>query len=92
MRIQLDINDNKQEQIEALMEKAGFQTYSELFNSAVSLAQWSIHQIEAGRAILSVDRGSGAETELAMPFLIHVERHAHGDPALISARRDGWEV
>ena len=87
MRIQLEISDNKHKQIKTLMEKADFKTYSELFNNAVTLLQWSIQQIEAGRSILSVDQDGGKEKELLMPFLQHVEKPADSEVELVPARR-----
>jgi hypothetical protein len=87
MRIQLEISESKREQIKMLMEKADFKTYSELFNNAVTLLQWSIQQLENGCSILSVDRNSGKEKELVMPVLQHVEHSAGKQVALIAAQR-----
>jgi hypothetical protein len=87
MRIQLEISENKRKQIKAMMEKADFKTYSELFNNAVTLLQWSIRQIEEGRSILSVDQGSGKERELVMPFLQHLEQTAGIELELVRARQ-----
>jgi Arc/MetJ-type ribon-helix-helix transcriptional regulator len=87
MRIQLEISENKRKQIKTLIEKADFKTYSELFNNAVTLLQWSIQQIEAGRSILSVDQESGKERELLMPFLQHVEQSAGKEVELVPAHR-----
>jgi hypothetical protein len=87
MRIQLEISENKRKQIKAMMERADFKTYSELFNNAVTLLQWSIRQIEEGRSILSVDQGSGKEKELVMPFLQHLEQTADTELDLVRARQ-----
>ena len=87
MRIQLEISESKSKQIKAIMEKADFKTYSELFNNAVTLMQWSIRQIEEGRLILSVDQVSGKEKELVMPLLQHLEQPAGAELALVRRRR-----
>ena len=87
MRIQLEVSENKRKQIKTLMEKADFRTYSELFNNAVTLLQWSIRQIEDGRSIVSVDQDSGKERELLMPFLQHVEQSAGKEVELVPAQR-----
>jgi hypothetical protein len=86
MRIQLEISENKRKQIQTLMEKADLKTYSELFNNAVTLLQWSIQQIEHGRSILSVDQDSGKERELLMPFLQHVGQSASTEVELVPAQ------
>jgi len=87
MRIQLEISESKRKQIKAMMEKADFKTYSELFNNAVSLLQWSIQQIEEGRSILSMDQVSGKEKELVMPFLQHLEQPAGTELELVPGRQ-----
>jgi hypothetical protein len=89
MRIQLEISESKRKQIKAMMEKADFKTYSELFNNAVSLLHWSIRQIEEGRSILSMDQVSGKEKELVMPFLQHLEQRAGTDLELVRGRQSG---
>jgi hypothetical protein len=86
MRIQLEISETKQQQLKVLMEKADLKTYSDLFNNAVTLLQWAVRQIEAGRTILSVDQESGKERELLMPFL-HVEQLSASAGELVTAQR-----
>jgi hypothetical protein len=54
------------------MEKADFKTYSELFNNALALLQWSMQQIEGGYVIVSLDPETEKQKELSMPFLQHV--------------------
>lgn len=87
MRIQLEISENKRIQIKTLMEKTDFKTYSELFNNAVTLLQWSVQQLEEGRSILSVNQDSGKEKELLMPFLQHVAQSANKEIELVPAHR-----
>ena len=87
MRIQLEISETKQQQLKALMEKADFKTYSELFNNAVTLLQWAVRETEAGCAIFSIERESGREKELLMPFLQHVEQSVAEEEELAPARR-----
>jgi Arc/MetJ-type ribon-helix-helix transcriptional regulator len=72
MRIQLEISENRHRQLRHLMEKADFKTYSELFNNAVTLLQWSIQQIEEGCSIVSLRQDSDKQKELSMPFLQQV--------------------
>lgn len=87
MRIQLEISESKRKQLKAMMEKADFKTYSELFNNAVTLLQWSIRQSEEGRSILSVDQVSGKEKELVMPFLQHLEQPSGTELELVRGRQ-----
>jgi Arc/MetJ-type ribon-helix-helix transcriptional regulator len=86
MRIQLEISGNKHKQIKTLMEKADFKTYSELFNNAVTLLQWSIRQIEEGHSILWVDQGSGREKELLMPFFRDLKQSVSEEVELAPAQ------
>ncbi|MBV8811797.1 MAG: hypothetical protein JO033_24265 [Acidobacteriaceae bacterium] len=72
MRIQLEVSEDKRKQIRRLMEEADFKTYSELFNNALTLLQWSMRQIEDGNVIVSLNPETEKQKELSMPFLQHV--------------------
>jgi hypothetical protein len=67
------------------MEKAEFRTYSDLFNNALTLLQWSMQQIEDGYVIVSLNPDTEKQKELSMPFLQHVS--ASKKVEMVSARR-----
>jgi Arc/MetJ-type ribon-helix-helix transcriptional regulator len=85
MRIQLEISESRREQIRELMEKADFKTYSDLFNNAITLLQWSVRQIEDGCLIVSLNPETERQKELAMPFLQHIA--GDSNVAMVAARR-----
>ena len=69
MRIQLQFQEAKAQELRKLMEKVQIRKYHEFFNNALTLTKWAIEQAENGRTILSLDERTGRERELAMPFL-----------------------
>ena len=72
MRIQLEFPGDKVQELKALMAKGDIKTYHELFNNALTLAEWAIKETEQRRIIVSLDEGSGRVKELVMPFLQNV--------------------
>ncbi len=70
MRIQLDIPKGKDERIKDWMKEAGFKTYSELFNNAMSVFIWVATEVKQGRIIISQDpSGKTYEKQFSMPFM-----------------------
>lgn len=68
-RIQLELPQDRVEELDELMEAAGLTTRKDLFNQALSLFQWALRQRQAGRTIASVDEAQHRYTELLMPGL-----------------------
>ena len=57
------------DELKALMEEAGIPTYKELFNNALTLLEWAMDEVKAGRALASVDEQSDKYRVLLMPVL-----------------------
>ena len=69
MRIQLEFPEEKVHELKVLMAKGDIKTYHELFNNALTLAEWTMKETEQRRIIVSMDEGSGRIKQLVMPFL-----------------------
>jgi hypothetical protein len=72
MRIQLELSQNRVDELKGLMQEADIETYKELFNNALTLLQWSVQQVKAGRAIASVDEDNTIYNVMVMPILEQV--------------------
>lgn len=69
MRIQLELSEDRVQELKALMEQVGVETYKDLFNNALSLFEWAIQEAEKGRTLASIDEEAGKYRELAMPII-----------------------
>ena len=69
MRIQLELSDERVQELKALMEQVSIETYKDLFNNAISLFEWSVQEAERGRILASIDEEEDRYRELAMPVL-----------------------
>jgi hypothetical protein len=73
-RVQLELDEKRIEEFEALMKKTSIATKKDLINQALTLFEWAVREKRAGRIIASVDEVSQRYKELLMPALEHVER------------------
>lgn len=71
VRIQLELPEDKAEEIEGLMKETGVQTKKELFNSALTLLKWAVRETKRGNSIASVDEAHGKYREFQMSILPH---------------------
>ena len=55
IRWQIDVPEDRDKEIEALMNECGISTRKELFNNAVTLLKWAIEEKRKGRIIASVE-------------------------------------
>ena len=69
MRIQLEMNDDRVREIEKLMDDRGIKTKKDLFNNALSLFEWALGEIKAGKIIASVDEKQDKYKQVIMPVL-----------------------
>lgn len=74
IRIQFDLPEERIEDLDRLMEKGDIATRRELFNNALTLLEWAMHQRELGRIIASIDEESNNYRELHMPPLDNVRK------------------
>jgi hypothetical protein len=81
-RIQIDVPEDRYQEIERLMEECGFTTKKEFFDNAVTLIKWAVNKARNGLLIASIDEKSNKYTELQMPFLEKVqEKKSRGHAA-----------
>lgn len=69
VRIQLDLPEEKVEELNEVMAKADIGTRKDLFNNALSLLAWAIKEREAGNIIAAMNESAGTYKELVMPSL-----------------------
>jgi hypothetical protein len=69
MRIQLELPDAKVQELKDLMASAEIGSYKELFNNSLTLLEWAVDQVKAGRVIASVDEDNEKYRVLLMPVL-----------------------
>ena len=80
IRIQLDLPEEKVQELDRLMEEAKIRTRKDLFNSAFTLLAWALNERSEGRTIASLDERTGNYKELVMPFFSFVRREpTHGN-------------
>ena len=71
--LQLELPDDRAQELKKLMAKTGADTYKDLFNNALSLFEWGVGEAEAGRSLAAIGE-TGRERELAMPALDRIRR------------------
>ena len=71
-RIQFELSEDRNKELEALMEKTGIRTKKDLFNNALTLLEWAVKEKRSGRIIASVDEGEKKFKEIVMPALENV--------------------
>lgn len=69
VRIQLDMPDERVRELDALMAELNLATRKDLFNNALTLFFWAVHEKKQGRAIASVDEAENKIREVLMPVL-----------------------
>jgi hypothetical protein len=72
-RLQIEFDEGKLKEIEALMREGRASTKKEFFNAALTLLEWAMNEKRAGRIIASVDEKKDSYKELVMPILSEVK-------------------
>lgn len=68
-RVQLDLSQTEIERMNWMMESCGIETRKELFNNALTVLEWMVHEVQEGRKIASFDDNKRERTILSMPVL-----------------------
>ena len=76
MRIQLELPEGQVQELKALMQEAGFETYKDVFNNALTLLEWAINEQKTGKVIAAIDEQSEKYRVLVMPALERVAKAA----------------
>ena len=67
--LELNISDSTVERLHGIRRLLGLRTSRELFQNALVILCWIVSEKQEGRAIVSVDRKTGAHKELTLPSL-----------------------
>ena len=88
MRIQLELPEERVQELKKLMEEAGFETYKDLFNNSLTVFEWLLNEVRSGRVIASVDEKNEKYRVLVTPALEHVAKAARKNerPAYSASR------
>ncbi len=76
MRMNIELPEAQVDDLKLLMGKLGVETYKDLFNNALTLLEWTVGEVVAGRAIASVDEEANKYRELAMPIFESARKSA----------------
>ncbi len=76
------MSEEKLEALDALVEKTGVGTRTELINNALTLLNWAVKEIEAGRMIASVNGGEVIK-EVELPALSFENQTEYSHKALM---------
>ncbi len=68
-KIQIELSEEKVEELDVLKRELNLRTKKELFNNALSLLKWAAKEVKSGRIIASMDEESQKYKELCMPIL-----------------------
>jgi Arc/MetJ-type ribon-helix-helix transcriptional regulator len=71
-RLQIELDEERLSEIEALMKEGRASTKKEFINAALTLMEWAMKERRAGRIIASVDEKKDSYKELVMPILSEV--------------------
>lgn len=73
MRIQYELSEKENAEIEKMMEDTAISTKRDLFNNALTLFEWAIKEIKKGRVIAAIDEKENRYVALVMPSLSKVQ-------------------
>jgi hypothetical protein len=66
VRVQLDLPQEKIDELNSIMRKVKLDTRKDLFNNALSTFAWAVGEKENGRAIFAIDENTNIYKELVM--------------------------
>ena len=72
MRIQYELSDKENAEIEIMMKKTDIKTKRDFINNAITLFAWAIGERENGRVIGSIDEKEDKYREVLMPSLAYI--------------------
>ncbi len=79
MRIDFNFNDDQIKYLKSLQRKTGFSRVQEMFNSAMTLLEWSVDEKIKGNEIASIDPASESYRTIAMPILRKAAEYARAE-------------
>ena len=85
-RLQIELSEDKQRQLETLLSDTGLATKKELINNALTLLTWAVRETKAGRRIVALDEVSRHYKEVLLPALEHAGAEAEASGRTLQAR------
>ena len=73
MRIQYELSEKENAEIEKMMEDTAISTKRDLLNNALTFFEWAIKEIKKGRVIAAIDEKENRYVALVMPSLSKVQ-------------------
>lgn len=74
MRVQLELNDDAVEYIDAMKEETGSASRAEVMKNAMAILRWAIDKARQGYRIIAVKEGEEVAKELSMPVLEQIAK------------------
>ena len=75
-RVQFDLLPHRLAAFDQLMEFCDLHTRKDLFNNAMTLFEWAVQEVRAGRKVASYDNGSDHVEIVRFPVLDNAARRA----------------
>jgi len=69
VRIQIELDREKYEELQKLLEKTGTRTMKDFFNNAITLLKWALKKRSEGALIVAMNEEQKSYVELEMPIL-----------------------
>jgi hypothetical protein len=73
-RIQIDLSTKEVERMNLVMDRCELESRKDLFNNALTLLEWAIHEVSQGFRIASVNDHNKERTILSMSALNNAAR------------------
>ena len=74
VRLQIEIEKEKLEELKSLMRDCGIRTKKDLFNNALTLFKWAVNKRKSGHEIMAVNTEDDHYVEFDMPSLSAVRK------------------
>jgi hypothetical protein len=84
-RIQIELSEQANLELEALMEEVGLRTKKDLINNALTLLEWAIRARQEGWRIVALNEKEGKLKELVLPILENAARSSEKKTAAPSS-------
>ena len=72
MRIQYELSDKENAEIELLMKDTGIKTKRDFINNAITLFEWAINERKIGHIVGSIDEKNNKYKEIIMPSMANI--------------------
>ena len=81
-RLQIEMDDERIQDMEQLMKDCGMRTKKEFVNNAFTLLEWAVRERKKGFIIASFDEDNDRLRELALPILDRLKTTEEVEPSV----------